>query len=294
MRSSANKNHFPVRPQFALFVLAICLVLAPAYAPIFTKSQDVQRILQIVARAQEHADLDRYDLAYQELTFAQHQLQLREGADSSNVASIELLLGNTAMNLEKYHEAEAHYRDFLRIALQNGMPNRTDIDAAYYAMARIRSNQHDYEGARKLYTDALRALESAPVRDRQKIGVMKCNLASTLHSLHEYDGGDRIAQDAIATLRELVERTPHDRVTADLRDCFAVLGRSYIDQKRWSEAERTIREAISLSTKLSDSEERDPIWLQYELRTILAGQGRHAEVRVLRRRADKAERKYRY
>lgn len=292
MRSRANKRTNIVRPQFGIFVLGVCLVLAPAYFPILTKSQDLQRIRQIVARAQELSDRDRDDLAYQELTAVLLQLQRREGADSSNIASIELLLGNTAMNLERYREAENHYQAYLKIALRSGDMNKTGT--VYYAMARIRSNQRDYEGARKMYEEAVRALESAPVHDRRRIGIMKCNLASTLQSLHEYDDSDWIAQDAIAILRELDERTHHDDVTADLRDCLAVLGHSYIDQKRWNEAERTICEAITISTKLSDSEELYPLWLTADLRTILSGQGRRGEVRAMRRQENRAERKRRY
>jgi serine/threonine protein kinase/tetratricopeptide (TPR) repeat protein len=186
----------------------------------------------------------------------------RQGQSDESLATADGLMvrGKSFQSLHKPVEAEQCFRKALEILRQHGKQGAGKIPACMYGLAEALYTQFKTREAQKLYEDMIPAL-------RQELGENSTIVAELLRRqgflLHSYERRYAAAVDpyrqALAIRRA--------RTNEALCTCLRELGVVLLDSRRPAEAERDLRESLTLYRSLHTNEN---IWGTAQTQLVIA------------------------
>ncbi len=237
------------------------------------ETSKAERINQFMHDTLEAASLvsTRHDLTVRDMLDRAAQRVGVEFPDQPEMeAAVRMTIGNSYLGIGRFDEAEAHFREALRIFRSIGGDDDGDVASALYKLAYTLSIHGEFQSAEMLLRDALERYEATYGETHLRVADCLDQLAEVLYEKRDIDS-------AISARRRALEirqvRLGGDiEVARTLRELAFLLDQ----QNEHEAAEKSIRESLSLYRELRGDLDQDTAWTLYNLGQTLLHQSDYA------------------
>jgi tetratricopeptide (TPR) repeat protein len=154
------------------------------------------------------------------------------------------LLGVVYYAQGKYTEAQSHLEQAVAAFKEAKGPDDVSVAVAIKNLAWFHLQRGNYSEAKSSYDRALDIADKALGPAHPQLGVLKNDQALAYQLDGDLAGAERLFWEAISIFESLEK--PSENTNLALANSLRNLGRLYLEQKRWAEAEAVLKRTLGL------------------------------------------------